>query len=460
MRTPGSLGHAGYFAVFLLHGAFAGAALAMLDSERTWRAVGAVTTALAPAAIALSGTRSAIVGLVAGGVFLWIWFRPTIRPRNWVATAVLIAATTGFYFSPAGQMLRARTRWYVEDVTGGGRVWLWRDSARMGAAHWVTGWRLETFSSPYLQYQSLELAQAYPDRYYESAHNVFLDAWTSQGLPGLLALAGLAAAGGVAARRLRTSRSRLAGFLGAGLVATLFGGQFLAFTAVTKLYFCTQAGLLVALAVPPERSDRPGASHLWARAAWIAVACIPAWFAFSLARADYQLEQVRQAVHSERPQDAVAERRRLVALMPAGMYIDLWFSREMVAAAATTGSDDVRRDLWYDGKAAALRAAAHSETPHNAFYNLAFFYSQEGDVPGVEASLRQAIAASPRWYKPYWMLAQVLAASGERLEALPLADRAVELSGGRNEQVNAARRALGEPQTQGGPDSAEPLRSN
>ena len=49
VRTPGSLGHAGYFAVFLLHGAFAGAALAVLDSERTWRAVGAVTTALAPA---------------------------------------------------------------------------------------------------------------------------------------------------------------------------------------------------------------------------------------------------------------------------------------------------------------------------------------------------------------------------------------------------------------------------
>ena len=428
VRTPGTLGHAGYFAIFLVHGFFAGVALAQLEYSVLWRRIGAAAAVLTAAAVVLSGTRSAILGLAAGVGFLSIWFRPKLRPRTLLAVVLLVSASWGFYSSAAGQQLRARTRWYVEDSTGGGRPLLWRDSARMGAQRWHSGWGLETFSSAFLGYQSVELAQAFPDRYYESAHNIFLDAWSSQGLPGLLALAGLLLAGGVSLWSVRSSDSRLAGFLGAALMAAATGGQFLAFTAVTKLYFYVQAALLVSLVAPSASRSRPASFGLPLCLICLGAACLPAYFAVSLARADWHLEGVRKVVGSDDPRGAIGGYQEFTAAKPAGFYADLWFSREMAAAAEKATNGTTREELWSAGKEAALRAVAASETPQNAFYSLAFFASQERDLEGVEQNLRAAIGAAPNWHQPYSMLAQVLAASGRLEEAAPLADRATELS--------------------------------
>ena len=40
---------------------------------------------------------------------------------------------------PAGLALRARTRWYREDPSGGGRIELWRDTLSMSARRWLAG---------------------------------------------------------------------------------------------------------------------------------------------------------------------------------------------------------------------------------------------------------------------------------------------------------------------------------
>lgn len=442
VRTPGTLGHAGYFAIFLLHGVFAGAALSRIEAG-AWRAVGGITAGLGSAAIVLSGTRSAIVGLIVGASFLLIWLRPKVRWRSLLIASLLVAAAWGFYASSAGQQLRARTRWYVEDPAGGGRLLLWRDSARMGAERWLFGWGLESFSSTFPAYHSAELARVQPGRYYESAHNIFLDAWSSQGLCGVLALAGLLAAGSMSLWSSRAVDSPFGGFLAAGLLAAIIAGQFLAFTAVTKFYFYAQAALLVAVfssgSSPDKRQYRP---------AWrfsltcLAAACLPVYFAVRLAAADWRLELVRQAFRSDSPQAAIGEYQRFTALRPEGVYMDLWFSREAATAAAKATSESAQRELWHAGKAAAVDAVAASETPQNAHYNLAFFASQEGDLQTVEQSLRASIALAPSWYQPYWMLAQVFAASGELPEAVAMADRAVELTGGSNAEVNAVRQSL------------------
>jgi hypothetical protein len=357
---------------------------------------------------------------------------------------LLVSAFWGFYASPAGQQLRARTRWYVEDPAGGGRLLLWRDSAKMGAERWLSGWGLETFSSAFLPYHSVELSQAFPDRYYESAHNIFLDAWSSQGLPGVAALAALLLAGGVSLWSVRFADALLPAFLAAGLIAAALAGQFLAFTAVTKLHFYVQTALLVAAAAPAAaRRHRP--PPRWPLYAFcLGTACLPAYFAVSLACADWRLEGVRQKIEAGNPLAAINDYREFAAVKPNGFYIDLWFSRQMAAAAEKAPNESVWRDLWSAGRDAATRAAVKSETPQNAFYNLAFFASQEGDLQTVERSLRAAIAAAPNWYQPYWMLAQVLGASGRTAEAIPLADRAVELSGGGNADVNAVQQSLRE----------------
>ena len=49
--------------------------------------------------------------------------------------------------------------------------------------------------------------------------------------------------------------------------------------------------------------------------------------------------------------------------------------------------------------------------------------------------LRQAIASSPNWFKPHWMLAQVLMTKGHREQALAEGRVAVDLNGGKNPEV-------------------------
>ena len=435
VRPPGTLGHAGYFATFLLHAIFAGATLAGCDDSRIWRRLGAVVTAASTAATIFSGTRSALIGLAAGAAVLLAGLRPRPDLRAAAIAAALSIAAAGFYLSPPGEKLRARTRWALEDVSGGGRHLLWRDAWALGADRWAAGSGLETFSAAFPPYQSLELTRIVPERYYESPHNVLLDAWSSQGLAGLATLAGWLAAAVWAALR---ARSRLATGLAAGLVAALASNQFLAFTVTTKWFLLLQAALLVAL-VGGNRAAVVGRRVLFAVGAIVAVASGIA--AFQLVRADRRLELVRQEFASGRPAEAVEAYERFLEVRPPGMYADLWFSRELLRAVVSLPPTEARR-LAPAALEAGERAARRSETPHVAFYNLAALRAEQGDLDGVEHSLKDAIAAAPRWYPPYYLLARTLEAQGDMAGALPLIVRADELGGAANEEVRAARERL------------------
>src|SRR5579863_1500801 len=68
VRPPGTLGHADYFAAWLVALVFLALALARLETER-WRRYASVCVAgLAAVAIVLSGTRSGMLGIVAGSL--------------------------------------------------------------------------------------------------------------------------------------------------------------------------------------------------------------------------------------------------------------------------------------------------------------------------------------------------------------------------------------------------------
>ena len=64
-----------------------------------------------------------------------------------------------------------------------GAVALGQEASR---EHLIAGYGPETFAVEFPRHQSIELARAYPDFYHESAHNIFLDAFVSKGLVGLL----------------------------------------------------------------------------------------------------------------------------------------------------------------------------------------------------------------------------------------------------------------------------------
>ncbi len=435
VRPPGTMGHAAYFAVYLLHAVFAGTALMIAEKRRAWKLVGAAACTLGSAAIVLSGTRAAVLGLAAGGILLWSWFRPRISRRAIAAGLATAAALALFYLAPAGQKLRSRVRWSVEDRLGGARLLLWRDTLRMSATQWPYGTGLEMFSSRFPLFQSVDLSAAYPDFYHESPHNIFLDALAAQGLPGVLILLLTAGLGFAAAWQAKTGEPRLSGALTAMLGAALVSQQFSAFTPATALMFYATVGALVALA--PSITEAPAAwPALLSRAARFAAAAVLAVFAFHLLAADQALETVRRRLARGDLAGAVRAHARVLRWEPPGMNAELWYSRSLIGLAQKSPDIPVRLAAWEQAFQAAQRATASSEERQNAFYNLAALYAVRNDAAGAERSLRSAIACSPNWYKPHWVLAQLLSRSGRLKEARHEAARAVQLDGGKHAEVS------------------------
>jgi O-antigen ligase len=253
VRPPGTLGHAGYFATWLVCACFLSVTLAAMETRRRARALSAGAAGLAAAAVFLTGARAGMLALVAGGCAWVLWRRPRLRRRALLAVCAAALAGAVFYVSPAGWMLRSRARWFSEDRWGGARLLLWRDALKMGAHAPLAGYGPEMFEAAFPRFESAELARAYPDFAYESPHNMFLDALASQGLPGALIVAGVCWLGFRAAWRLRSVRRAEAAGLAAALAGIVMSQQFTAFTLPTALAFYGAVALAVALASEGDR---------------------------------------------------------------------------------------------------------------------------------------------------------------------------------------------------------------
>jgi O-antigen ligase len=430
VRPPSTLGHADYFAGYLLYVVFLGAALVATEVKPAWRILGVVASIAGPVAIVLSGTRGAMLGLAVGAISLWIWNRPRFTTRHQIVAAGLCALGLVFYFSPAGLKLRARSQWALDDLRGGSRLWLWRDSLRMAEQRLLLGFGPDTFSLEFPQYQSMELSRAYPDFYHESPHNIFLDALVSDGIPGLTILAGFTALGLVAARRAVIEKQRAAPHLAAALVAGLTSGLFVCFTVVGDLYFYAMVAMLVGLAIPKTKNlTAPPLASGWRVPAFtvsLMVIAMLLYFAIRVTVADITLAQAKRDLNAERTEDSLTAYRSSQEWHTAGSSDDLYFSRALVLASQNPSSQAF---------SIAQRAVETSEERQNAWFNLAVFYGTRNDSPNAEMCLRRAIEASPNWFKPHWALAQVLLFSGRRPEALAEAAFAADLDGGKDAEV-------------------------
>jgi len=452
VRPPSTLGHADYFAGYLLYVVFLGAALVATEANAAaaakplWKALGAAAVVAGSAAIVLSGTRGALLGLAAGAVSLWIWNRPRFTRRLAAIAAGLCGVGLLFYFSPVGLQLRARSQWALEDLRGGARLWLWRDSLRMASQHLLVGFGPETFGLEFPRYQSVELSRAYPDFYHESPHNIFLDALVSEGIPGLGILAGFAALAWFATRRavarglpLPTSPQRAAPYLASALVAALTAGLFVCFTLPGALYFYATVAMLAALAMPETAVATDSRLALGLRIPALALPLTAVamflYFIIRLTTADIALVRAKRDLDARRIEDSITAYTWSLRWHLAGSSDDLYFSRVLVAASRTASNP--ARVLMASQQAftAARRATQTSEEQQNAWYNLAGFYAGQNDHAGVEACLRRSVDASPNWFKSHWVLAQVLLFEGRRTEALAEAVRAAELDGGKDPEI-------------------------
>ena len=430
VRPPGTLGYVSYFANYMVFVFFLGVALHKTEEAGWWKRAGAIGAGLASFAIVLSGSRAALIALAVGGVFLLLWFRSPIQRRGITIAAGAAAVLLLFVLSPAGHKLRSRFRWYQEDAWGGARLLLFRDSllARVGPSgdrHWA-----RDFSAEFPKIQSVELSRAYPDFYHESPHNILLDALTGEGALGILALLALIALGFHAAQKARKHQPVLAGILGACLAASLTAHQFTVFTVPTAVYFYLVLAMLVALAeLGSGKEVRPSRIMMFA-AVPVSVALIVIGGRFMIA--DWELARVNRSLSVGDRASAIARYARVRSL---GVYADIWYSNQMAGQAVQAPEIVQKLTAWQQALESGNRAAQTADDPHNAWYNLSRLYGRENQFDLTERALRQAIAASPRWFKPHWTLARVLLTRGRRDEAEAEAKLAVSLNGGKNPEV-------------------------
>jgi hypothetical protein len=280
----------------------------------------------------------------------------------------------------------------------------------MAATRPLAGFGPEVFSATFPRFQSRELARAYPDFAHESPHNMFLDALDSQGLPGLACLIAFCGIGIVSSWRGKQPWTL------AALVAGIVAQQFTVFTIPTALLFY----ITVALSVPRRQAQ----SAVWWRIPMFAAAALLLYGASRYAAADRALELTRRSLDAHDIRGAAAHYAGYQRLRLPGASADLWYSRALLAVPAILPAGQ-----------AALAAVRTSEEPFNAWYNLAEIYAVGNSAGDTERSLRSAVAANPTWFKPHWMLAQVLRLEGRIPDAAAEAALAVDLDGGKHPEV-------------------------
>jgi hypothetical protein len=353
--------------------------------------------------------------------------------------------------------------------------------------YWAAGSGPETFSLVFPRFQSEQLSTAYPDFYHESPHNFVLDTGTAQGMPGVIVLFGMCSLAYYAAFRSTGGERRLAGVFASGLTGMIGAHLFTSFIVPTLLGFyllivmsvCQNPNAVAsrmlkkaaATPLPGGRGSVTGSKHMITflsrarqqavlglfqqpagqavlRFGWVpALAALPlagflCLYAWRLLSADRSLALARSQLEAGQVHAAQAHYHRSMDQHPRGAIADLWYSRAMALAAQKSDQLQIRLSAWQEGFEAAKRATATADDRHNAWYNIAAFYASQNDFRGTEHSLRSAIRCSPNWFKPHWMLAQVLRESGRLPEAIAEAELAVELNGAKNREVLATLEIL------------------
>jgi O-antigen ligase len=434
VRPPGTLGHADYFAAWLIVVLFLALADERLEDKRPYRALASTAAVLAAIAIVLNGTRAALLGAAVGGATLLLARRRRIGLRGLGIGVAAAGALTVFFFSPPGLKLRARLHWSLEDARGGARLLLWRDSLAASIHRPLVGFGPETFATEFPRFESLQLASAYPDFYHESPHNIFLDVLASQGMLGLLPLAGLCILGAGAAIRVCRSGVILGPPLAAAFIGLLVALQFTAFVLTTELYFYLLAALLVVTAWPPGE-PRPSTNRAWTLIPAAAVAVILIAYCVPLLIADRALAVTWQRIAAGDIGGAANSYKTVLRWELPGSSSDLTYSRAMQQAAARTPIFTTRLFARQQALDAGVRAVRDTEDRQNAWYNLAMLLAGENDAAGAERALRNAIAWAPNWFKPHWTLARLLALSGHGAEAMDESRIALQCDGGRDPEV-------------------------
>jgi O-antigen ligase len=460
VRPPATLGHATYFATFLLPVILIAAWFRLREAGFYRRRMHEIIFFLSIAALILSGTRSAVLGLCAGVCALIYVGRGRLVNRKILARAAfraLVFATliAVFLLLPTGAGVRVRLSQWAADWAGGPRLMVWRDSLPLFRQHAVWGIGPEMFEAEFRRAESLELARAFPDHYHESPHNFFLEVGLGQGAFGFVvwgALLGLGCWSGLASRRREESET---GPLFPALLAMLISLQFCPLTITNELYLLAIVAMLAGLAAQPKQLQpefRTTASP-WGvtRFAMVAGLALPVICAL------YVAQDILYALAESRIAEgdlAGAERWYGPARKIPMPGPNLEVSRE-IALLARRSSPPLRENALAAAKQAAAIAEHGSAERFNALYQSARLAILSGDFPRAEAKLRSAIDDAPTWYRPRMVLASVLWATGRSERAEREAALALKCAGRMEPEV---KRTLNDARAQSTAMASRPAR--
>jgi len=425
VRPPGTMGQADFFGWWLAISLFC--ALQLCRTEiGGWRWIGRAAYLLSGVAILFSGTRSAMIAVLAGFALVFVRSGKHFR-RNYGFVGIgAVALLAVFYVSPAGTRMRARVQWSASEPLGGARPLLWRDSLKMAGWRPLTGFGPETFAAEFPRYQSADLARLLPGFYQESPHNTALDALTSEGVPGLVLAFGWLALALYAANRAGSRNSAIA----AAFVASAIAAMFSAITAGPLVATSLVIAMLVA-GTPEDKALVPGL-----RPGMVFVAAAP--FAVCLISYGVMLVISDAALARFQRDSGSAAYRQVVRTETRGAAEDLYCSRRL--SQICNGS----RDCIDLAMQAAARATETADSPSNAWFNLAIFEAAQNIPAPVEKALRTSMALAPNWFKPHWAMASLLAITGRPADARAEAERALFLDAGKDpEVVQTARQITG-----------------
>jgi len=262
-------------------------------------------------------------------------------------------------------------------------------------------------------------------------------------LPGLAISIGVLGLGFFAAWRVKRYNPRLALCLTAALAGGTVSAQFSSPVVVTQVYPLALVAMLCA-AVSSENQSHREPITLWKVPLALAGAGF-LLFAAALTISDYLAGSLKRSLESAAIEDAVLRYRRATSASLPGFVPDLYASRSFAKLGLENGAPLSRALAWQTALEAGRRAVQTSEDRQNAFFSLAQLCARQDDIGGTEDNLRRAIQAAPNWFKPHWILAELLLRTGRILEAREQARLAWILDAGKDPEVVHTWQVLGSP---------------
>jgi tetratricopeptide (TPR) repeat protein len=418
------------------------------------RLFAATATAVSIAAIALSGTRGAWLGIIIGmAAFAFFDLKnavanPVMRSRRALFAIIAVTVTviaSIVAISPASHTVTARARAFLtEAATGSGRIVLWRDSLKMVPAFAVIGCGPEGFRKALLQFKSRELAERSPESNNESSHNSYLDAAICYGLPGLIlyiAVIVTALVLLIRARRKSLARNQriiITGIM-SSLVAVLTHNIFIFDQIPTGLYFfgfVALAHVTSNLSVESERDASKksyGASRSLTPASRLAAAtsCLfiaaAIWYCARIIDSELAYKELFNPASKIDINRLVSLGERITGSpLPSGAY-DYLFARaafifvtKLPPASNSSGPstaaaevNDIRARTLGLAIEHAERSLAHTTTPELNYLLLGSLALAAGHVDKLYHAAKEAVRWDPNSYLTRRLMAEAHLVRGE-----------------------------------------------